>query len=321
MTALDPSPRTTAARSGVRGSVRPRIYFASTSHRRNPNAPGAVSRTFSYSTCYWLVDVDDLPVLPRPLRPFTRFEARDHLGDPNQPIAANARAALAENGLSAERILLLTCPRVAGHVFNPLSVFYCFSRRADQLDTFERRADQLDAFERRADQVGPFERRADQLGPDVTGGAGVADFSRAGEVDPRGLELTAVIAEVHNTYGGRHVYVLRPDDAGRDTVDKQFYVSPFLPMGGSYLMRTPVPDEKLAVSIALRQGGQTPFVATLNGTGRPIGTGSAVAALLRWPLLTLRTAALIRWQGIRLWLRKVPVQPRPADATKPERGR
>ena len=46
-----------------------------------------------------------------------------------------------------------------------------------------------------------------------------------------------------------------------------------------------------------------------------------MTALLRWPLLTLRTAALIRWQGIRLWLRRVPVQPRPADATADERGR
>jgi len=56
-------------------------------------------------------------------------------------------------------------------------------------------------------------------------------------------------------------------------------------------------------------------------TRLPITTRSAVSALLRWPLLTLRTAALIRWQGIRLWLRKVPVQPRPADATADERGR
>jgi DUF1365 family protein len=147
-------------------------------------------------------------------------------------------------------------------------------------------------------------------------------LGRASEDDPRGVgELVAVIAEVHNTYGGRHVYVLRPDESGKDTVGKQFYVSPFLPMGGTYLMRTPVPDEKLAVSIALRQGGQTPFVATLTGRGRQITTRSAFAALLRWPLLTLRTAALIRWQGIRLWLRKVPVQPRPADATLPENGR
>jgi DUF1365 family protein len=241
----------------------PRIYFASTAHRRNSNAPGAVTRTFSYTTCYWLVDVDDLPVLPRPLRPFTRFESRDHLGDPDVGLAENVRAVLAENDLRADRILLLTCPRVAGHVFNPLSVFYCFA----------------------------------------------------------GLELIAVIAEVHNTYGGRHVYLLRPDESGRDTVGKEFYVSPFLPMGGTYLMRTPVPGESLSVSIALQQNDATPFVATLTGSGRPISTRSAVTALLRWPLLTLRTAALIRWQGIRLWLRRVPVQARPADATAKERGR
>ena len=208
------------------------------------------------------MDVDDLPVLPRPLRPFTRFDAaRSPRRRRTSTLAENARATLAEHGLAADRILLLTCPRVAGHVFNPLSVFYCFAT------------------------------------------------STSGD-EP--AELVAVIAEVHNTYGGRHVYLLRPDEAGRDTVGKEFYVSPFLPMGGTYLMRTPVPGENLSVSIALRQGGQTPFVATLTGRGRPISTRSAVAALLRWPLLTLRTAALIRWQGIRLWLRKVPVQPRPA---------
>ena len=260
MTALDPAP---AGQFSAQHQPQPRIYFATTGHRRNSNAPGAVTRTFRYSTCYWLVDVDDLPVLPRPLRPFTRFEARDHLGDPDAAISDNARALLAANDLRADRIMLLTCPRVAGHVFNPLSVFYCFSGSA---------------------------------------------------------ELIAVIAEVHNTYGGRHVYLLRPDQAGRDTVGKEFYVSPFLPMGGDYLMRTPVPGDDLAVSIALRQGGQTPFVATLSGRGRPITTRSAVTALLRWPLLTLRTAALIRWQGVRLWLRRVPVQPRPADATQHERA-
>ena len=266
VTALDPVPaaRPRGEPTQAAGPLQPRIYFASTGHRRNNNAPGAVSRTFRYSTCYWLVDVDDLPVLPRPLRPFTRFEARDHLGDPDASIADNVRAVLTENDLRPDRIMLLTCPRVAGHVFNPLSVFYCFSRSG---------------------------------------------------------ELIAVIAEVHNTYGGRHVYVLRPDESGRDTVGKEFYVSPFLPMGGTYLMRTPVPGDDLAVSIALRQGGQTPFVATLSGRGRVITTRSVVTALARWPLLTLRTAALIRWQGIRLWLRRVPVQPRPADATQHEGGR
>ncbi len=301
MTTLDPAPAALprgAPQITASGPLQPRIYFASTGHRRNSNAPGAVTRTFRYSTCYWLVDVDNLPTLPRPLRPFTRFEARDHLGDPDAGIADNARSLLAENDLRADRVMLLTCPRVAGHVFNPLSVFYCFSARADQ------RAPDVTDGERVDEPRGAMDGSTTQP-------------PRGCGIDPREdgpMELIAVIAEVHNTYGGRHVYLLRPDDSGRDTARKEFYVSPFLPMGGTYLMRTPAPGDDLAVSIALRQGGLTPFVATLSGRGRVITTRSAVTALARWPLLTLRTAALIRWQGIRLWLRKVPVQPRPADA-------
>ncbi|MTD15526.1 DUF1365 family protein [Nakamurella sp. YIM 132087] len=235
------------------------MYDCEVRHTRNTTA----KRAFHYSTSYWLVDVDRMPRLPRVLRPLARFRPSDHLGDPACSIADNARARLAQDGIEADRILLLTCPRTAGHVFNPLSVFYCFA----------------------------------------------------------GADLVAVLAEVHNTYHGRHVYLLRPDEAGRDSVEKGFYVSPFLPMGGRYLMRTPPPGDRLQVSIALRRGDTTPFVATLTGTGRPATTGAVVRSLLRWPLNTLRTSALIRWQGIRLWLRGIPVQPRPADASGDETAR
>ena len=230
-----------------------------------------MDRRFDYDTCSWLIDLDRPPTFAWPLRALIRFTARDHLGDPTRTIAANARALLAEHGLTADRLLLLTCPRTLGHVFNPLSVFYCLQR----------------------------------TGPDAD------------------EDLVAVIAEVHNTYGGRHAYLLRPGTGGADAdqVDKRFYVSPFLPMGGTYTMRTPLPGERLSVSVTLRQGGTTRFVATLAGSGVRLTTRTAVRALLRWPLLTVRTSALIRWQGIRLWLRRVPVQPRPTDATADERGR
>ncbi|HEY5879978.1 MAG TPA: DUF1365 domain-containing protein [Nakamurella sp.] len=260
-------PVTWARRPRAAGALAPRIYDATTTHRRTAAAPAGVDRRFAYRTCYWLIDLDDPPELPRALRRFVRFQPRDHFGDPSATLAGNARALLAEHGLDTDRVLLLTCPRSFGHVFNPLSVYYCLRAAGD------------------------------------------------------GEELVAVIAEVHNTYRGRHVYLLRPDGTGADRVDKQFYVSPFLPMGGTYTMRTPLPGARLSVAITLRQGEGTPFVATLTGPGRPLTTGAAVRAVLRRPLLTLRTSALIRWQGIRLWLRRVPVQPRPADATADERGR
>jgi DUF1365 family protein len=251
--------------------IRPRIYDATTVHRRFASAPAGLDRRFAYRTCYWLVDTDRLDEIPSFARRLARFDARDHLGDPAGTLAGNARARLAEQGLTADRILLLTCPRTLGHVFNPLSVFYCLRTRPD-----------------------------------------------GGRTD-----LVAVIAEVHNTYGGRHAYVLRPGDRSADVVDKSFYVSPFLPMGGRYRMRTPLPDERLSVTVSLTQNDATAFVATLAGPGRELTTGTAIRALLRWPVLTLRTSALIRWQGIRLWLRRVPIQPRPAgadrDATVPGR--
>ena len=62
--------------------------------------------------------------------------------------------------------------------------------------------------------------------------------------DAAGEELVAVVAEVHNTYGGRHVYVLRPGQGRAGRRRQAFYVSPFLPMGGTYLMRTPLPGER-----------------------------------------------------------------------------
>ena len=47
----------------------------------------------------------------------------------------------------------------------------------------------------------------------------------------------ACVFEVHNTYGGRHAYLLDVDDRGRAAVDKAFYVSPFNDTSGRYDVR------------------------------------------------------------------------------------
>jgi uncharacterized protein len=122
--------------------------------------------------------------------------------------------------------------------------------------------------------------------------------------------LACLVAEVHNTYGERHAYLLRPDDAGRAEADKQFYVSPFLEVGGRYLMRFSAPGERLSITMALRHDGHTPFTATVRGTARPATVRTVLAATLRRPMIALRFAALIRLQGVTLWLRRLPVVPR-----------
>ena len=44
------------------------------------------------------------------------------------------------------------------------------------------------------------------------------------------------MAEVHNTHGQRHCYLLEPGERGRAEADKAFYVSPFLTVDGRYRM-------------------------------------------------------------------------------------
>ena len=129
--------------------------------------------------------------------------------------------------------------------------------------------------------------------------------------DPTG-QLVCVVAEVHNTYGERHCYLLRTDERGRARTDKAFYVSPFYPVDGEYQMSLPVPTDDLALTITLHRGEGRPFVATVRGHRRRASTVAVVQAAARLPLVTLVVAARIRVQGVKLWLRRLPVAPRPA---------
>lgn len=123
----------------------------------------------------------------------------------------------------------------------------------------------------------------------------------------------SVIVEVHNTYAGRHAYLLQTDESGRATVDKDFYVSPFLDGHGRYRMRISPPGDRLDVVIALEQDGAVPFTAAMHGTA----TSGSRWLLLTRPLAQLRVVALIRLHGIKLWRKKVRLQPRAGDGVAP----
>ena len=49
--------------------------------------------------------------------------------------------------------------------------------------------------------------------------------------------LEGVLAEVHNTYGERHGYVVEVDERGTGHADKEFYVSPFFGVFGDYQLK------------------------------------------------------------------------------------
>ncbi len=98
----------------------PALYRTRITHLRR--AP--VHHYFEHRGYSWYVDIDRLPQLPRWLRPFARFDARDHLdGGPNDSLRQRIDAFLAERGidLPGGRVTALMQARVLGYVFNPLT--------------------------------------------------------------------------------------------------------------------------------------------------------------------------------------------------------
>lgn len=121
----------------------------------------------------------------------------------------------------------------------------------------------------------------------------------------------ATVVEVHNTYGGRHAYLLDADADGRARVDKALYVSPFHGVDGHYEVLAPPPDPadgRLRLSVGLRTADGARFDAGLHGEAAPPP---------RVELAGLRGAALIRAHGVALWGRRLPVQPRPQPGVQP----
>ena len=102
------------------------IYDVDIAHARA--AP--VRHVVRHRSYLWLVDLDELPVLPHGLRWLARFEARDHAGDPSMSIRHNVEDFLRTQGIvpPGGRITMLANARSAGYVFNPLSVFWCHDR-------------------------------------------------------------------------------------------------------------------------------------------------------------------------------------------------
>lgn len=130
--------------------------------------------------------------------------------------------------------------------------------------------------------------------------------------------LAYVVAEVHNTYGERHCYLLHTDEQHRARVTKEFYVSPFFPVDGAYRMRLPEPGARLDLTIQLERENGRPFTATVRGERRPATPAGLLRAAVRHPWSTAAVSAAIRRHGIHLFLRGLPVQPRPVQ--RPQEG-
>ena len=145
--------------------------------------------------------------------------------------------------------------------------------------------------------------------------------------------LAAVVAEVNNTFGGRHCYLLAGPQVGFGvelTADKQFQVSPFCRIEGGYrfrFMRTgldAVDGSGRCVARIDYHDAQGPLLLTsVSGDLAPLNPARLRQALWRMPLLTLGVLVRIHWQALCLLAKRVPFIGRdgapaaPADPSDP----
>jgi len=118
--------------------------------------------------------------------------------------------------------------------------------------------------------------------------------------------LRVVVVEVHNTFGERHLYTLRPREAGGPFVasmDKAFFVSPFIEMDGRYTVHVRDEPEGLRIAINERRGGEPLLSTSLVLRRLPLSDRTLARMLLRHPFMTQRTIGMIHWHALRLWLR------------------
>lgn len=131
--------------------------------------------------------------------------------------------------------------------------------------------------------------------------------------------LAVIVAEVHNTpWGERHAYVLdcrgRRGPDYRFAFDKEFHVSPFLPMDIDYDWRFFIDEHRIDIHMRLMHQGRECFSAGMKLALEPMSATAMRRMPLRFPFMTARVIAAIYWQAARLWIKRTPFYPHPDRA-------
>ena len=124
-------------------------------------------------------------------------------------------------------------------------------------------------------------------------------------------DLSAVVAEVNNTFGERHCYVLLAPHWGQTLVaDKMFHVSPFCEVSGHYVFCFTRNEGEGGPAISARvdhHDAQGLLIHTrINGVLEPLSPVARHKALWSYPLMTLGVFWRIHRQAFALWRKRVP---------------
>lgn len=126
--------------------------------------------------------------------------------------------------------------------------------------------------------------------------------------------LAAIVAEVNNTFGERHCYLLAGAELGfgRELVARKvFHVSPFCQVQGQYRFRFMRTADRTVARVDHDDDLGALLQTSVSGELQPLTARSVRAAFFGMPMMTLGVIARIHWQALRLWLKRVPFQSKP----------
>jgi uncharacterized protein len=124
--------------------------------------------------------------------------------------------------------------------------------------------------------------------------------------------VLAVLAEVNNTFGESHRYLLTKRHGevinSGDTLRavKLLHVSPFNEVKGDYQFRFNFAEDKWLARIDYDDGDGHLLHTHMNGDARPLTLKNLRHAAFRFPLQSFAVVARIHWHALMLWAKRVP---------------
>lgn len=241
-----------------------KIGFAKVFHARNFPKKNA----FLYKVFYLLLDIDDLNSHFKffSINKFNLFSffKKDHCKHNNQGFEGNIRSwissILEKENIKADKIMLLSHPRVLGYVFNPVSFWFCLNDKK---------------------------------------------------------ELIAVLAEVNNTFGEAHSYLIynqdqSPIEANQEHfAKKEFHVSPFLKRQGKYRFRFDYSEKQIITVIDYFDEEKLVLQTSLKVDLTEVSDSKLLKSFLTIPFLTLKVIFLIHYQALKLVLKGIKYVSKP----------
>lgn len=124
-----------------------------------------------------------------------------------------------------------------------------------------------------------------------------------------------IMYAVNNTWHEQHCYLIpvdadgNPDHAGmlRHSCDKDFFVSPFMPMEARYDFAISQPGKRCKIGIRLHQNNDTLLTATFTGHRQAFDRATLWRLAAGTPFMTLKVMAGIHWEALKIWLKGMKI--------------